>query len=109
MSHCLTQGSEQGMVADQTGRPEVVRPEAGECPLYPQKRTLVERVEMSALCQKQTLHYLYSITSSAMESKSRGTSMPSARAVWRLIMNSNLVDCSTGRSAGLAPLRMLPV
>ena len=24
------------------------------CPLYPQKRTLVERVEMSALCQKQT-------------------------------------------------------
>jgi hypothetical protein len=24
------------------------------CPLYPQKRTLVERVVMSALCQKQT-------------------------------------------------------
>jgi hypothetical protein len=44
-----------------------------------------------------------------VESKSRGTSMPSARAVCRLMMNSNLVDCSTGRSAGLAPLRMLPV
>jgi hypothetical protein len=27
---------------------------AGECPLYPQKRTLVERVGMSALCQKRT-------------------------------------------------------
>jgi hypothetical protein len=27
----------------------------GQCPLYPQKRTLVERVGMSALCQKQTL------------------------------------------------------
>ena len=25
------------------------------CPLYPQKRTLVERVGMSALCQKRTL------------------------------------------------------
>src|SRR5262249_16254418 len=24
------------------------------CPLYPQKRTLIERVGMSALCQKQT-------------------------------------------------------
>ena len=31
------------------------------------------------------------------------------RAVCRLMMNSNLVDCKTGRSAGLAPLRMLPV
>jgi len=26
-----------------------------QCPLYPQKRTLVELVVMSALCQKQTL------------------------------------------------------
>jgi hypothetical protein len=26
-----------------------------QCPLYPQKRTLLERVEMSALCQKRTL------------------------------------------------------
>ena len=33
------------------------------CPLYPQKRTLVERVEMSALCQKRTS--LHSINSSA--------------------------------------------
>ena len=27
---------------------------SGRCPLYPQKRTLVERVRMSALCQKET-------------------------------------------------------
>ena len=33
------------------------------CPLYPQKRTLVEHVGMSALCQKQTS--LHSINSSA--------------------------------------------
>ena len=49
------------------------------------------------------------ITSSAIESTPGGTLMPSARAVWRLITNSNLVDCTTSRSAGLAPLRMLPV
>ncbi len=48
----------------------------------------------------------HSITSSAMESKPDGTSMPSARAVCRLMTNSNLIDCSTGRSPGLAPLRM---
>jgi hypothetical protein len=26
-----------------------------ECPLYPRKRTLIEQVGVSALCQKQTL------------------------------------------------------
>src|SRR5215469_8195234 len=31
------------------------RSTTGSCPLYPQKRTLVERVGMSALCQKRTL------------------------------------------------------
>ena len=51
----------------------------------------------------------HSITSSAIESSAGGTSMPSARAVCRLMTNSNLVDCSTGRSAGFAPLRILPV
>jgi ABC-type uncharacterized transport system substrate-binding protein len=34
---------------------------------------------------------------------------PSALAVCRLMTNSNLVDCKTGRSVGLAPVRMLPV
>ena len=28
---------------------------SAECPLYPQKQTLIERVGMSALCQKRTL------------------------------------------------------
>jgi hypothetical protein len=35
-----------------------------------------------------------------------GISSPSALAVLRLMANSNLVDCWTGRSAGLVPLRM---
>ena len=32
---------------------------------------------------------------------------PSALAVLRLMTSSNLVGCSTGRSAGFAPLRIL--
>jgi hypothetical protein len=51
----------------------------------------------------------YSITSSAVASSVGGTSMPSALAVCRLMTNSNLVDCTTGRSEGLAPLVIWPV
>src|SRR6266487_694899 len=49
----------------------------------------------------------HSITSSARASSVGGTSRPSALAVLRLITNSNLVDCWTGRSDGFAPLRIL--
>jgi hypothetical protein len=49
----------------------------------------------------------YSITSSARASTGAEISTPSAFAVLRLMNNSNLVGCSTGRSAGLAPLRIL--
>ena len=48
----------------------------------------------------------YSITSSARASSVGGISSPSDLAVCRLMTNSNLVDCNTGRSAGLAPLRI---
>ena len=51
----------------------------------------------------------YSITSSARASSVGGTSMPSALALGRLMTSSNLVDCTTGKSAGLVPLRMRPV
>src|SRR5207248_6317060 len=51
----------------------------------------------------------HSITSSASNCNELGTSMPSALAVCRLMTNSNLVDCKTGRSAGFAPLRIWPV
>src|SRR6202044_156458 len=51
----------------------------------------------------------HSITSSARASSVGGISTPSERAVFKLRMNSNLVACRTGRSAGLVPLRMLPV
>src|SRR6266404_2522118 len=51
--------------------------------------------------------HLYSITSSARASSAGGMMTPSAFAVFKLITRSNLVGCSTGRSAGFAPLNIL--
>ncbi len=50
----------------------------------------------------------HSITSSASNCIELGTSMPSALAVCRLITNSNLLDCTTGKSVGFSPLRIRP-
>src|ERR1700745_531936 len=47
----------------------------------------------------------HSIPSYALARSEGGTSKRSALAVLRLITSSNLLDCTTGRSAGLAPLR----
>src|SRR5215471_5489253 len=52
---------------------------------------------------------LHSITSSAMESSVGGTSTAIARAVARLMMNSNRVARVTGRSEGFSHVRMRPV
>src|SRR5262249_47235863 len=46
----------------------------------------------------------HSITSSARSTTEVGRSRPSAAAVFRLTISSNRVGCSTGRSAGFAPL-----
>src|SRR5260221_12720246 len=51
---------------------------------------------------------LYSITSSASASSVGGISRPSSLAAFKLIAISNLVGCTTGRSAGLSPLRIRP-
>ncbi len=51
----------------------------------------------------------HSITSSARASRVGGRSMPSTLAVLRLTINSNLVVCWIGRSAGFSPLRIRPV
>ena len=48
------------------------------------------------------------ITSSAVANSVSGMVRPSVLAVLRLTTNRNLVGCTTGRSAGLAPLRILP-
>src|ERR1700730_13261834 len=52
---------------------------------------------------------LYSITSSAMASRPGGKVRPSALTVFKLMTNSNLVGCMTGKSSGFSPLRIRPV
>ena len=49
----------------------------------------------------------YSTSSSASDRNDAGIASPSVLAVVKLMMSSNFVGCSTGRSAGLAPLRIL--
>ena len=50
---------------------------------------------------------LHLITLSALASTFCGIVRPICFAVLRLITSSNFVGCSTGRSAGLAPFRIL--
>src|SRR5215472_13801130 len=57
----------------------------------------------SAAEKRNELPPSHSITSSASCWSLSGTSRPKALAVLRLITSSNLVGCSTGNSAGLAP------
>ena len=49
----------------------------------------------------------HSITSSARASSVGGGDRSSALVVFRLMISSNLIGCSTGRSAGFAPLKIL--
>src|SRR5262249_11593801 len=67
-----------------------------------------QRPRCCAAGQRDELAPLHSITSSASASSLSGMVRPSALAVLRLITNSNLVDCTTGRSAGFSPLRIRP-
>src|SRR5262249_28753699 len=59
--------------------------------------------------QRDELAPLHSITSSAIASSRSGRVRPNIRAVCALITSSNLFACTTGRSFGVAPLRMRPV
>src|SRR5262249_23311175 len=68
----------------------------------PCRRAAEKRDELAAIHLRG-----HSITSSATKRKSRGIVSPSSLAVFRLMTNSNLVGCPTGKSAGLAPLRIL--
>jgi hypothetical protein len=61
--------------------------------------------ERCSKCRYTTL--IYSITSLARTSSDGEMVRPSAFAVLRLMMRSNLVGCSTGRSAGFAPRKIL--
>ena len=67
----------------------------------------VANVPLAAVSNRSK-QYLYSITSSAMARSDGDTVRPSIRAVSVLMTSSNLVACTTGKSAGFSPLRMRP-
>src|SRR5262245_15509047 len=64
------------------------------------------RLNVRLVC-KRPIGRRYSITSSARASSVAGTVMPSALAVFILMTSWKRVGCSTGKSAGWAPLRIL--
>ena len=68
-----------------------------------------KRPRSRAAEQRDELAPLHSITSSASASSLAGISSPSTFAVLMFITRSNLVGCTTGKSAGLAPWRIRPV
>ncbi len=66
------------------------------------------RTEQHACCDADEHASIdHRITSSARSSSACGIVMPSALAVFRLITSSNLDACSTGRSRGWAPRKIL--
>src|SRR5262249_17047339 len=67
-----------------------------------------ERPRCSRADERDELASPHSITSSATTRRSRAISRLSNLAVLRLMTNSYLVGCSMGRSAGLAPFKILP-
>jgi hypothetical protein len=67
----------------------------------------VNRARGGICLQRDKLATLHSITSSARASSVGGTSRPRTFAVVRFTTRSNLVGCSTGRSPGFAPRRIL--
>ena len=74
----------------------------GPCPRMKRPATPPHRYE--SVMDSQTFH---SITMSARASSVGGTVRPSALAVIKLIARSNLIGCSTGRSPGRVPRRIL--
>jgi hypothetical protein len=65
------------------------------------RRAAEQRDEHAAVQRRD-----HSMTSSARASTVAGTSRPSALAVLRFTIRSNLVGCCTGSSAGFSPFRM---
>jgi hypothetical protein len=65
------------------------------------------RLSCTSLAEASGTWQDHRITSSAWKRSVGGSVRPRACAVLRLITNSNFLGCSTGRSAGVAPLRIL--
>ena len=71
------------------------------------QRDADQRGEVRHVLGEQSTRQLHSTIQSARTRSSRGMVMPRAFAVFRLIARSNAIGCSTGKSAGLAPRRIL--
>src|SRR5262249_16461167 len=79
-----------------------------ELPDRPQRKASARRRAAEQRDELATLHRRnHSITSSARATNVGGMVRPSARAVCRLMTNSNLVGCWTGKWDGSAPLSIL--
>src|SRR5262249_16208771 len=81
-----------------------------ELPDRPQRKASARRRAAEQRDELATLHRRnHSITSSARATIVGGMVRPSARAVCRLMTNSNLVGCWTGKWDGSAPLSILSI
>src|SRR5262249_17844666 len=95
---CLRYAAIQETDARILGR--LLLPDGGRrCRERPRRRRAAE--------QRDELASSHSITSSAMARTPGAMVRPRGLAVLRLMTNSNLVDCSTGRSAGFMPRSIL--
>jgi len=70
---------------------------------------LLARPDLYKEMNEAYAEFFYSITSPARARIDGGTVRPSALAVFILNARSKIVGCSIGKSAGLAPLRILAV
>ena len=102
----LTQGLAKCVVSRTGRRRQVSDPPDPALRLRAQR----ERPRSSYATQDQNQRAApHSITSSARASRIGGSSILSSLAVLMLMTNSSLLACSTGKSAGLAPLRIRSV
>lgn len=68
---------------------------------------LTHRSCRTTYCRRRCAKHAYSITSVAWRRSVEGIVRPRVFAVLRLMTRSNFTGCSTGRSAGCAPLKIL--
>ena len=99
----LTPGRSTGVVALRT----TVFNQRRELVLEGLQKFLIRRRPAQTVVGTDAKSPPHSITSSARLSSETGTLRPSAFAVLRLMISLNLVGCVTGKSAGLAPFKIL--
>src|SRR5262245_23701978 len=105
--HHLVHHSKSGSPMSQSGHNRTSLA-AGAMSAIPPKPDMDERGRHVGLVPRSDIAR-YSITSSARSKIDVGSVTPIAFAAFKLTTNSNWLTCSTGKSAGLAPRRILAV